>query len=187
MTERGSGAPSFLLRFSPTRKELLVFWRASAARQQQGAGTKRAWMSYLGAFPVGIIGGLVATGFGVDGRRFGALISVLVCLGYLAGLYALMIVGRLHKQRLAATSLRNFPDLYGERTIRIAQDGFEHTGEPYRAFWSWRHVNALTCHDDLLIFWIGIAQGIFVPRRVLSEAEEKGLLALAAQHLGTKT
>jgi hypothetical protein len=119
-------------------------------------------------------------------QRFGGLVAALVGLGYLAGQFALHIHGRRFKGRVATESRQTFPEIHKERTIEITQDGLSQASISFRAFYSWSMVQSLTRHEQFLIYWMTLAAGVVVPRRVLTPSEEAGILALAAQHIGPK-
>jgi hypothetical protein len=186
MTTESDGSPHILVRYSLTDEEVRASWRVSAARQQNAAGSQLYTMAYLGAFPVGLLGGFIGIAFGIDVQRFGGLVAALVGLGYLAGQFALHILGRRFKGRVATESRQNFPEIHKERTIEIAQDGLSQASSSFRAFYSWSMVQSLTCNEQFLIFWMTLAAGVVVPRRVLTPSEEAGILAFAAQHIGPK-
>ncbi|MGC1577614.1 MAG: YcxB family protein [Beijerinckiaceae bacterium] len=186
MTTESDRSPHILVRYSLTDEEVRASWRVSAARQQNAAGSQLYTMAYLGAFPIGLLGGFTGIAFGIDVQRFGGLVAALVGLGYLVGQFALHILGRRFKERVATANLQNFPEMYNERTIEITQDGFSQASSSFRMFYSWSMVRALTRHEQFLIFWMTLAQGVVVPRRALTPSEEAGILALAAQHIGPK-
>ncbi len=92
MTTESDGSPHILVRYSLTDEEVRASWRVSAARQQNAAGSQLYTMAYLGAFPMGLLGGFIGIAFGIDVRRFGGLVAALVGLGYLVGQFALHIL-----------------------------------------------------------------------------------------------
>jgi hypothetical protein len=186
MTTESDGSPRILLRYSLTDEEERAYWRVSAARQQNAAGSQLYTMAYLGAFPIGLLGGFIGIAFGIDMQRFGGLVAALVGLGYLVGQFALHILGRRFKERLATARRQNSPEIYKEWTVEIAKDGLSQASRSFRMFYSWSMVQSLTRHEKFLIFWMTLTQGVVVPRRVLTPSEEARILALAAQHIGPK-
>jgi hypothetical protein len=186
MTTESDGSPRILLRYSLTDEEERAYWRVSAARQQNAAGSQLYTMAYLGAFPIGLLGGFIGIAFGIDMQRFGGLVAALVGLGYLAGQFALHILGRKFKERVATARRQNSPEIYKELTVEITKDALSQASSSFRAFYSWSTVQSLTRHEQFLIFWMTLAAGVVVPRRVLTPSEEAGILALAAQHIDAK-
>ena len=187
MTTESDGSPPILLRFTLTDAEVRTYWRASAARPQHAArGSELSWMAYFGAFPVGLLGGFIAIAFGIDPHAFGGLVAMLVGLGYISGYYVMHIAARRFWKRLAAVDRQKFSELGEERTVEFTREGLVQAHSSFRWGFFWSMIHSFTRHENVLIFWFNISQGIVVPKRVLAPNEEAGLLELAVQHIGAK-
>jgi hypothetical protein len=184
MAEDAPTAAPIVARFSLTEAEERNYARVLADRQYRAAGQDIAWYSYLGAIPVGFLGGFAAIGFGVG--DFGAMMAVLVGLGYILGYYASYLASRLYQARLSAVYRRDVPGHWEGMTVTVGEAGVDSQWRKSRTFLSWGDITALTRERGLLIFWIGPSRGTLVPRRVLAEGDEAGIMRLASQHIGLR-
>ena len=168
------GAPPIVANFTTTEAEDRSYFRIAWKRQTRAVGEDVGWYAYLGAIPVGFLGGFAAIALGVDGES-GATVAMLTGIGYILGQRALYLVSRLSEMRLVrAHRLNSWP-----LDIRIDGSGIASQWHKSTTFWSWEDVTELTRELELLIFWIGPSRGIFVPRRALAGDDETRILRMA--------
>ena len=93
MAENESGPP-IVVNFTTTEAEDRSYFRIAWKRQTRAVGEDVGWYAYLGAIPVGFLGGFAAIALGVDGES-GATVAMLTGIGYILGQRALYLVSRL--------------------------------------------------------------------------------------------
>jgi len=181
MTENAGGAATVVARFEPTDAEHGEYWRILGRRQSLAAGEDLGWYSYLGAIPIGLIGFLTALGLGVDGS-YGARVGMLIGLAYIIGQYVMSLFGRLRAARLRAAYRQG--DLL--ISITVTEGGVATQWRKSSAFWSFKDITQLTRERELLIFWIGPWNGIYLPLRALAAGEEAQILRIARGRISAK-
>jgi hypothetical protein len=173
MAENESGPP-IVVNFTTTEAEDRSYFRIAWKRQTRAVGEDVGWYAYLGAIPVGFLGGFAAIALGVDGES-GATVAMLTGIGYILGQRALYLVSRLSEMRLVRAHRQSSWPL----DIGIDENGVTSQWHKSSTFWSWEDITELTREHDLLIFWIGPSRGIFVPRRALAGDDETRILRMA--------
>ncbi|SED24783.1 hypothetical protein SAMN05519104_3132 [Rhizobiales bacterium GAS188] len=177
-------APPITVSFTLTRDEERDYGRILRERQDRAGGWDYAWAFYLAAIPVGLLGGFAAIAFGIDGRRFGAIVATLTGIAYMLGYYAAVLSANLLSRRLAAT-MRNLPGFRDERSVSIGTSGIDMAWRSSRSFCDWRDMTDLTQERGLLIFWVGYRTAITVPQRALPDADVEVVLQLVKARLGS--
>jgi hypothetical protein len=181
MAEIESGSPPIVVTFTTTEAEDRSYIRAAWKRQTLAIGSDVGWYAYLGAIPVGLLGGFAAIGLGVEGES-GATVAMLIGLGYILGQRALYLVSRLTEMRLVRAQRLDDSPL----SITIDESGVTSQWHKSSTVWSWEDITELTREHDLLFFWIGHTRGMFVPRRALAGNDEAQILRIAKARISPK-
>jgi len=181
MNEHAGSAAPITATFVASRAEENEWRRAVALRQNRSLGADLGWYSYLGAVPVGCVGGFAALWLGVE-WRFVPDAAMLTGIAYFAGLYASHLSADVYAKRLiAAGGLEQC-----EMTVSVGQEGVSWAWHNSRLFRGWDDLTDLTRERGLLIFWTRVSYAIFLPLRTLAGGQEAQILRMARARIATK-
>ena len=180
MAEIAGSAP-IVVNFSTTEAEFSDYVRAVRKRQLHAAGQDISWYAYLGAVPIGLLGGFAAIGLRIPGE-YGARIAMLIGIAYILGQSALHLASRIYAKRVGRIELQHNLPL----SVTIDKSGVTSQRHKSTTFWSWEDITDLTREQGLLMFWLGPSRAIPVPCRALAANEEQQILRVAKARISPK-
>ena len=177
----------FTFSITLTIEDYVRFFNLVGRRQQRfGGGGAVYLVALFSAAPVAAALGV--WGAGSAPRHDAWMIGLLCGLGFLFGMIALLVAGRIAQmgftRRLSAAALR-----YGATlVVSVNPQGVEVTSDQLVFRWHWAGIEAVTVEDGDLVFWTGGVGAVRVPERTFANAAERdAVLAYARAQLQSAT